>query len=88
MARRSLSWADEQVSRMGLAYHDIGRERTLSHGLLSRGLLAPVTSGREVDRARITAPQSTRARLRGEFVRRGKLKGMDCRVDWTTRLTV
>ena len=83
MARRSLSWEDAQVSRMDLAYHDIGREHTLYHGLLSRGLMARVTSDREVDRARVTAPQSTRARLRGEFVRQAKLKGRDYRVDWT-----
>ena len=27
-------------------------------------------------------PQTTRARLRGEFIRQANLKGKDCRVDW------
>jgi proteasome accessory factor A len=35
-----------------------------------------------VEGAKHTPPQTTRARLRGEFIRRANLKGKDYRVDW------
>jgi proteasome accessory factor A len=36
----------------------------------------------EIAHARQFPPQTTRARLRGEFVRRAKEKGRDVTVDW------
>ena len=44
--------------------------------------LVTLTTDEEIERAKHLPPQTTRARLRGEFIRQANLKGKDYRVDW------
>ena len=41
-----------------------------------------ITDDETIEQAKHTPPQTTRARLRGEFIRQANLKGKDYRVDW------
>ncbi len=73
MARNRLSWRDPKVSLLDLQYHDIRPDR---------GILERLTDDESIERAKHIPPQTTRARLRGEFIRQANLKGKDYRVDW------
>ncbi len=81
-AKYNLALEDPRVLQMDLAYHDINRRRGLFYLLENRGRAARVASDLEVFRAKTVPPQSTRARLRGEFVRAAQSKRRDFSVDW------
>jgi proteasome accessory factor A len=48
----------------------------------ARGLVERVCDDTDIERARDVAPQTTRARLRGEFIKRAKERKRDFTVDW------
>lgn len=82
LVRHGLRLGDPRVAMVNLAYHDIDRDRGLYH-VLARGgavrrLLHPLT----VFRAKTTPPQTTRARLRGEFIAAAQARRRDFTVDW------
>ena len=82
MERHRLSWRDPRISLMDLQYHDIRPDRGLYYRLVARDLVDRITDDATIERAKHTPPQTTRARLRGEFIRQANLKGKDYRVDW------
>ena len=47
-----------------------------------RGLVDRIATDEEIERALDEPPQTTRARLRGEFIRRAKERRRDFTVDW------
>jgi proteasome accessory factor A len=71
-----------KVALMDLAYHDVNRERGLYYLLERRGRMERVVTERDVQRAMHDPPQTTRARLRGEFIRQAKQRRRDYTVDW------
>ena len=82
MEKNRLSWRDPKVSLMDLQYHDIRPDKGLYWSLVRRGLVDRITTDEAIERAKHLPPQTTRARLRGEFIRQANLKGKDYRVDW------
>ncbi len=80
--RHDLSLADPRVARMDLAYHDISRTRGLYNLLAARGMVERVTRDVEILEATAVPPQTTRAKLRGDFVRRAQEARRDFTVDW------
>ena len=50
--------------------------------LVRRGDVDTLVRDEAVERARHRPPQTTRARLRGDFIRRAKLRGWEYQVDW------
>jgi len=71
-----------RAALIDLAYHDVNRERGLYYLLERTGKI-----DRAVDNARIQfgmrePPQTTRAKLRGDFIRQAKKKRRDYTVDW------
>ena len=81
-ARHSLDLTDPRVALLDLQYHDINRERGVFYRMQDRGLVERICDDREIDEAVDTPPQTTRARLRGEFIRKAKEKKRDYTVDW------
>ncbi|MBA3551255.1 MAG: Pup--protein ligase [Actinobacteria bacterium] len=71
-----------RIALMDLAYHDVNRSRGLYYVMERRGLMERVISDRRVQKAMREPPQTTRARLRGEFIRSAKQKRRDYTVDW------
>ena len=71
-----------KVALMDLAYHDVNRERGLYYLLERKGTMDRAVGEREVQRAMHDPPQTTRARLRGEFIRQAKQRRRDYTVDW------
>ncbi len=80
--RNSLGWGDPRVAQLDLAYHDINRSRGLYYLLERRGSVVRTTSDPAVFRAKSVPPQTTRARLRGDFIRKAQERRRDFTVDW------
>lgn len=74
--------SDPRISMMDLAYHDVDRSRGLYYLLESKGLTDRVVTDEKVAEAVITPPQTTRAKLRGAFIRAAKAHKRDFTVDW------
>jgi proteasome accessory factor A len=82
MDRHGLSWRDPKVSLLDLQYHDIRPEKGVYYRLALNDQVDRITDDETIEQAKQVPPQTTRARLRGEFIRQANLKGKDCRVDW------
>lgn len=65
-----------------LQYHDIHQDRSLFHRLQRRGLVERMVTDDAINTAVDQPPQTTRARLRGEFIRKAKAANRDFTVDW------
>jgi proteasome accessory factor A len=81
-AKHALSLSSPRVAQLDLAYHDIRRDRGLFYLLQRRGRLDRVARDLEVFQAKSVPPQTTRARLRGEFIKRAQERRRDFTVDW------
>ena len=77
-----MSLADPRIAQIDLAYHDIRRGRGLFSILEARGAAARVTTEPAVFRAKSVPPQTTRAKLRGDFIRAAQECRSDYTVDW------
>jgi len=81
-AKHGLSLASPRVAQLDLAYHDINRRRGLYYLLENRGMVERVSRDLQVFEAKSVPPQTTRAKLRGEFIRRAQERRRDFTVDW------
>jgi len=81
-AKHDLDWTSARVAQIDLAYHDIRRDRGLYYLLERKGLMRRVATDLEIFTAKSVPPQTTRARLRGEFIRRAQERRRDFTVDW------
>jgi proteasome accessory factor A len=81
-AKHGLSLASPRIAQLDLAYHDIHRGRGVYYLLERDGLVERITRDLEIFEAKSVPPQTTRARLRGEFIRRAQEKRRDFTVDW------
>jgi len=80
--KHDLPLTHPKVALLDLQYHDVSRERGLFYKLQSRGLVERTCTDAKIERAVDEPPQTTRAKLRGEFIRRAKEKRRDFTVDW------
>ena len=81
-ASRRVPLSDPRLAMVDLAYHDVSRQRGLYYLLERRGLMDRVVTDEDISRALIQPPQTTRARLRGEFIKAAKERNRDFTVDW------
>lgn len=80
--RYSMDLSDPKIAQLDLAYHDIKRGRGVFDVLQRKGLVKRVTEDDQIDEAVNTPPQTTRAKLRGEFISAAQEAGRDFTVDW------
>jgi len=80
--RRGLTMSDPRMSMMDLSYHDVDRARGLYYLLESKGMVDRVVTDEQVATAVRQPPQTTRARLRGAFIKAAKAQKRDFTVDW------
>jgi len=81
-SRENLTLGHPRVALLDLQFHDISRERGVFYKLQKRGLVERICVDADIDDAVENPPQTTRARLRGEFIKRAKEKKRDYTVDW------
>ena len=80
--RHTLPFGHPRVQLLDLQYHDVSRARSPFYKLQDRGMVERLCTDTDIDTATDVPPQTTRARLRGEFVRRAKERKRDYTVDW------
>jgi proteasome accessory factor A len=80
--RHDLPLTHPRVALVDLAYHDVTRSRSLYYILERRGQVERILDDEMIERAVQEPPATTRARLRGAFVRRAKERKRDYTVDW------
>jgi proteasome accessory factor A len=80
--RDDLPLSSPRVAQLDLAYHDVNRNRGLYYLLERNGAVERATSDLAVFEAKSVPPQTTRAKLRGEFIKRAQEKRRDFTVDW------
>ena len=81
-AKHDLPLGHPRVALVDLQYHDLSRERSLFYKLQDHELVERMCTDVDIDTAVDTPPQTTRARLRGEFIKRAKERKRDYTVDW------
>lgn len=81
-SRHKVELGDPRVQMLDLQYHDIDRERGVFFKMQARNMVERLCDDRAIDRAKDIAPQTTRAKLRGDFIRRAKERKRDFTVDW------
>jgi len=81
-AKHDLPLSSPRVAQLDLAYHDISRTRGLYYLLQRKGAVERVVSDLAVFEAKSVPPQTTRAKLRGDFIRRAQERRRDFTVDW------
>ena len=81
-AKHDLPLSHPKVSLIDLQYHDVNRDRGLFYKMQNRGLVERICKDEDIESAIDNPPQTTRARLRGEFIRKAKEKKRDYTVDW------
>jgi proteasome accessory factor A len=80
--RHQLAMSSPRLAMIDLSYHDVNRKRGLYYMLDRKGFVDRVVTDRAVAEAMERAPQTTRARLRGQFIQAAKEKKRDFTVDW------
>jgi proteasome accessory factor A len=81
-ARHNVTLADPRIGVIDLLYHDTDPDRGLFHRLVAKGNLVTMVRHEQIQSARTVPPQTTRARMRGAFVKRAKEQRRDFTVDW------
>jgi proteasome accessory factor A len=81
-ARHDLPLSAPRIAQLDLAYHDLRRDRGLYYLLQRDSAVDRVTRDLDVFAAKSIPPQTTRAKLRGEFIRRAQDRRRDFAVDW------
>lgn len=77
------NWSHPKLAQVALTYHDIRPGRGLYPVLLTRGLVNRWITKDAIAAAVNAAPPTTRAALRGEFLRHARQLGANVTVDWT-----
>ena len=81
-AKHDLALSSARVAQLDLAYHDVNRDRGLYYLLQKNGSVRRATTDLATFQAKSVPPQTTRARLRGEFIAKAQEKRRDFTVDW------
>ncbi|WP_436770894.1 Pup--protein ligase [Yinghuangia sp. YIM S09857] len=81
-AKHNLPMASPRVAQIDLAYHDIHRRRGLYYLMERRGQVERIGQDVKIFEAKSVPPQTTRARLRGEFIKKAQEQRRDFTVDW------
>lgn len=81
--KRGCGWDDPRVFLMDLQFHDVKRTRGLYYLMESKGMVERIVGEESIQRAMSVPPQTTRAKVRGDFIRFARAKNRSYTVDWT-----
>ena len=80
--RYSMELSDPKIAQLDLAFHDIKRGRGVFDVRMRKGWVARATTDEAIKTAVNEPPQTTRAKLRGDFISAAQKAGRDFTVDW------
>ena len=81
-SKHGLALDDARVQSLDLQYHDIRQDRGVFYRMQARSMVERICKDEDIIAAMDIAPQTTRARLRSEFIIAAKEKKRDYTVDW------
>ncbi|WP_367127199.1 Pup--protein ligase [Saccharothrix sp. HUAS TT1] len=81
-AKHDMDLSNPRIAQLDLAYHDIRRGRGIFDLLQRKDQVERITDDGEIEAAKDTPPQTTRAKLRGDFIAAAQAAGRDFTVDW------
>jgi proteasome accessory factor A len=81
-ARHSLPLGHPRVALLDLQYHDVSRTRGVFYRIQAKGAVERIVTDEAIAEAVEQPPATTRAKLRGDFIRRAKERRRDFTVDW------
>jgi len=81
-AKHDLPLSSPRLAMLDLSYHDVSTDRGLFYLLQDRGMVERVVTDDVIATAMTEPPATTRARLRGGFIKAAKAKKRDFTVDW------
>ncbi len=81
--KRDCGWDDPRIPLLDLQYHDVNQDKGLYALLCRQGRIDTLTTEAAIQQAMDTPPQTTRAKVRGDFIRFAKEKNRSYTVDWT-----
>lgn len=82
MQKHGLELDSPRIAQLDLMYHDITQSRGLFYLLERKGMANRISTDEEVLQAKTVPPQTTRAKLRGDFITAAQNKNKDISVDW------
>jgi proteasome accessory factor A len=82
MLKNGLDLQNPRIAQLDLMYHDITQSRGLFYLLERKGLANRISTENAVLEAKSVPPQTTRAKLRGDFIAAAQEKNKDISVDW------
>lgn len=80
--KHDLPLSSPRIALIDLNYHDVNRKRGLFYKMQNAGLMDRIVTDDAISDAMVRPPGTTRARLRGEFIKAAKAKRRDFTVDW------
>ena len=80
--RHDLPLSSPRLALIDLAYHDVSRSRGLYYVLQRRGEVERIVTDESIAEAMVEPPATTRAKLRGDFIKAAKARKRDFTVDW------
>jgi proteasome accessory factor A len=83
MQKKGISFDDQRISMLDLQYHDIKRDRGLYYILARNGRVERLITDEQIEQARITPPQTTRAKIRSDFIRFANERNKSYDVGWS-----
>ena len=83
MEKKDCGWDDPRILLMDLQYHDVNRSRGLYYILEKMDMAEKVVDEEDIQLAMNEPPQTTRAKIRGDFIRFAREKNRSYTVDWT-----
>ena len=80
--KHDLPLSSPRLALLDLAYHDVSQDRGLFYLLERRNEMERAVTDESIEAAMTEPPATTRAKLRGQFIKAAKAKKRDFTVDW------
>ncbi len=80
--KHSLKASDNKLILLDISYHNIRKDRGVFYILENNGFAKKITTDNQIFKAIDYAPENTRAKLRGEFIKQAQARKRDYTVDW------
>ena len=83
MERRKVGFEDQRISMLDLQFHDIKRSRGLYYLMCREEMIERLCTDSQIEGAMVEPPQTTRAKIRSDFIRYATERNKSYDVGWS-----
>jgi proteasome accessory factor A len=83
MERRKVGFEDQRISMLDLQFHDIKRSRGLYYLMAREDMVDRMCTDEQIEGAMVEPPQTTRAKIRSDFIRYATERNKSYDVGWS-----